>query len=280
LGLHQKHYYNHLTDIISEQTNLISIPPNCLQLLTLRHFKKIFNIVTFMWSDNLVDYIVGMMNDNNYVSYVELIKSRQGKTDIVPLRPKGQSRFGVKTVKCAMKPSEELTKLLDLCPVGESLVYEHLAMDVIGSTFANVVDTENVFVQSSVGGGRSDIEFAFRNHELYQHRIWEDFVHRYCIYSFFIEAKNMRDKADIDDIRQIKDYIECAKRGRLGFLVSRSGFTRKANQQLRKYLEDQNVLILPIAHEELKQLLNIGPLGEDKVVEFLWRKEHIVRRYW
>ncbi len=220
------------------------------------------------------------MNNKRYDTYVELIKSRQGKTDIVPLRPKEHSRFGVKTVQCAKKSPEELIRFLDLCPVGDATIYEHLVMDAIGSTFKNVVDIENVLMQASIGNGRSDIEFLFRSHELYQHPSWKDFVYRYGICGIFVEAKNMQDKAAHKDTLQIKNYIECAKRGKLGFLVSRSGFTRPAYRQLRWFIENQNILIIPLDHEELKQLLKISLISEDKAVEFLWRKEHIVRRYW
>jgi hypothetical protein len=90
----------------------------------------------------------------------------------------------------------------------------------------------------------------------------------------------MKIKTAQKDVLQIKNYIECAKRGRYGNLISRSGFTRQAYRQLRWYLENQNILIIPITHEELIQLLKISLISEDNVVEFFWRKENFIRRIW
>lgn len=50
-----------------------------------------------------------------------------------------------------------------------------------------------------------------------------------------VEVKNRRDPATPEDAGQIKRYLDTAKKGRFGILISRSGFTKNALKTLQIY---------------------------------------------
>jgi len=214
-----------------------------------------------------------MSLQNHYICYIEAINSRR-RAEYERLEHQARTKI----VHCHNIPAEILIGILDLCPVGEGILYEHFVLDALGIAFAGIVDSKNVVMHSPSQGGYNDIEFPFCPEMLHQYPFWEPWFYRYEIKSIIAEAKNMEDKASLEDVRQMKDYLDGSKKGRYGTLVSRNGFTRSAMKRLRAYADDSDTLILPITHQDLKTLLRLSVSSPLDAIRFLYRQETLLLR--
>lgn len=217
-----------------------------------------------------------MNPENEYIRYIEDIEVRKSGQDSLYCKIEWQNKG--KVFRCIDRPAALLSRFLDLCPVGDGLLYEHFVLDAIGKILVGVVDGEEVLMHVPSGGGYHDIEFAFCTEALPQYNFWEAWYHRYAITSIIVETKNETKKVRYDATVQIKEYIEEAKKGQLGMLVSRNGFTINALKKLCLLAKEKNILILPITHQDLQRLLELSMRSALDVFRFLRVVETRLRR--
>jgi len=169
--------------------------------------------------------------------------------------------------------------LLDWCRVGDGPLYESMVLDTMARTLKGIVDSELAAQQVPIEGGFCDIELPICTEASHGHRLWYEWAQRYEIVSLLGEVKNMREKASFEDVNQLFAYLNGAKRGRCGLLVSRSGFTANAMSRMRSLVSDHHVLILGLDHGDLKSLLEFSKEDSQKVMTYLRRKENLLRRF-
>lgn len=174
-------------------------------------------------------------------------------------------------------PARILPYLLDICPLGDGKIYENLTFHATKAIFDGITDKYLACQQFSSEGGRGDIELPFCTEMLPEYPCWNAWSYQYEIKSILVEVKNTANEATPDDVGQIKRYLDTAKRGRFGILVSRNGFSDGAKKTLRSYTTD-NYLILPLDHNDLKQLLKLSLESSLKVARYLRRKETLLLR--
>ena len=213
-----------------------------------------------------------------YSEYVAAVR-RRGKNQESLYSHAGLSR-APQVIRCADVPPSLQQKFLDRCPVSDGPLYEHFVVDALGAALKGIVDTKNVLMHGPCGGGFFDIEFPFCCEMLPQFPFWDSWARRHEIKSIIVEAKNLSSKADVQHANQLKAYLDAAKKGSFGILVCRNGFTLPAFRALRRYVDDDKVLMLPLSQRDLKILLRLTSRNPLQVMRFLRRKETLLLRIW
>lgn len=162
---------------------------------------------------------------------------------------------------------------LEMCPIGDGRQYHNIVTTIMEESLGDIVDCELVRQEFSAQGGRGDIELPICIEKLQEYPLWEAWCHRYIVKSILIEVKNMKTKANFQDVGQLEHYLNVAKKGRFGILISRSGFTKNAIKSLHLSATDNQNLILPLSHCDLKLLLELSMRGKLEVMKFLRQKE-------
>jgi len=174
--------------------------------------------------------------------------------------------------------ADMMLTLLDYCNVGDGDLYESMVMDVIGRILSGIVDCELARQQVPVAGGFCDIEFPICTEIPHGHRLWYEWIRYYEMRSLLVEVKNMAEKASYEDVSQLQGYLSGARMGRLGVLVSRSGFTSPALSRMSALASAHELLILPLDHDELKTLLRFSKEDVQNIMRYLRRKENTLCR--
>jgi len=216
-----------------------------------------------------------MMNDSKYiVVYRKLVAARKrtkySKLEMQPNDNKG--------LRCGMIPPNILIKLLDLCPVGDGTLYENLVMDSFAKILSGIVDITLARQQVLIKGGFCDIEFPICTEVVDKYPLWNKWCDQYNVTSLLIEVKNMKYQASYEDVNQLGGYLSVGDCGHLGVLASRNGFTKGAMSVIRS-LAKNNILILPICHEDLKLLMEFSMQNSLKVMTFLRRRGNLLLRF-
>jgi hypothetical protein len=126
-------------------------------------------------------------------------------------------------------------------------------------------------------GARGDAELPIRIERLTDYPLWARWCDEYGIKSLVLEVKNMASPARVRDIQQTLAYLVVAKLGRLGMVVSRAGFTRAAIKYLGAIAQSDRYLILPLAHEELRDLAYVSSRA-GACMAYLRRKATVLQR--
>ena len=175
-------------------------------------------------------------------------------------------------IHCPTKRVKNLMKKLDMCPGSDGDSYKNVVFEASKAFFGEIIYAEGAICERSSKGGRIDIELPFRASMLYKYPFWKPWYYEYKIRSILIEVKNTV-KGNYSNGVQLQGYLTGAKRGRFGLVVSRNGFTKNILLNLRSYTEDNNGLILPIDHNDLKELLQLSTIDLGEVVNYLSDKE-------
>ena len=163
----------------------------------------------------------------------------------------------------------DLQRNLDSCPVGEGNAYRDRVRDVCEFVWSDVFDKANTQVEISNCGARIDIEFPIRLESLLSFPLLVQWVQRYGATSIFAEVKNEKRKAVISDAKQIVGDLAVARRGKVGFLVTRRGFTLATMRYLGALARCHEYLVLPLSHQDLGELIRRRLLGATATMEFL-----------
>lgn len=172
----------------------------------------------------------------------------------------------------------DLEKMLDACPSGIGPGYESVVRMSLEVILDEIVELELVRSQFPAAKGRGDIELPLRREICVTSRFLVPWVYRYGIKSILVEVKNLSGKAEPDHARQIKDYLDTAKLGGFGLLISRRGFQHSTLEQLRIYAEDHKTLILPLDHDDMRFLLKMRRENPLQIGRFFGRAEALLLR--
>lgn len=215
------------------------------------------------------------MKDYNIfiLSYRKLVAARKRiKYSKVEIQPNNKNR------RCGMIPPNILIKLLNICPIGDGELYENLVMDSLAKILYGIVDSTIARQQISIEGGFCDIEFPICTEVVDKYPLWDKWCVQYNVKSILVEVKNMKKKAAYEDVNQLGGYLGIGDWGRLGIIVSRSGFSISAESAIRS-LAKKNVLIMPISNEDLTLLLEFSMENSLKVMTFLRRRGNLLLRF-
>ncbi len=125
-------------------------------------------------------------------------------------------------------------------------------------------------------GGFGDIAIPLRLERLSKYPLWESWQRKFDIKSIVAEAKNTRMEAGVPAVQQILSYLVTGRRGRFGLLVSRSGFTDNAIEQMQAVADINQYLILPCNGDDLLYLASKRREASEQVMEFFRRKETLL----
>ena len=140
--------------------------------------------------------------------------------------------------------------------------------------FRDIVYTDKVKHKYASNNYTIDILLPFRPDMISQAPLWEPWYYKYKIRSILIEVKDYGTKQNnICSSTQMQSWLTDAKRGKLGIVISRTGFSRKILKSLRSFTEEGNGLILPIDHNETMGLAKLSVPDTSDVVSFLYEKE-------
>lgn len=165
---------------------------------------------------------------------------------------------------------------LDAIPIGDGNAYRDGVAELLSKCLHEVVDVPMVNTEFACHGSRGDIELPLKIEVLPDYPLWQIWANRYDAMSIIVEAKNEKGKTDSGAVRQIHSYLNLARRGRLGFLVSRAGFTANAMDQLTHVAAGGANLILPFTHQDLSQLLKARRDGSIAVMGYVRRKHTLL----
>lgn len=165
-------------------------------------------------------------------------------------------------------------RVLDAVPRGQGKPYQDNGGNLLADCLDGIVDKRRTRKERRTSGRRIDLEMPIRTERLANYPLWDIWADRYHIRSILAEFKNLtKDRATPDHVGQLGDYLRSRKRGRLGILVSRTGFTRKAMQALHGMAEDGDYLILPFDHDDMFRLVTATTHGAESAMEFFGGKE-------
>jgi len=209
----------------------------------------------------------------DYIPYIEAIKSHR-KKKYVPLRNTANQTSHSDGLEI---PVRLLPYLLDICPIGDGPLYETFVSATLVNVLDGIIDQDLVRRQVPIQGGFADIELPFCSEMIPEYPHWAAWQREYKIKTILAEVKNLRKKAAHEDTIQLKGYVDGNQKGSLAFLVSRSGFTKDALKTLRSYAYS-NYLLLPLEHDDLRELIKLSLDSPVKVLRYLRRKETLLLR--
>ena len=172
--------------------------------------------------------------------------------------------------------ADSLITDIENCPNGKEHgdLYRDLVAAALCKTLGEDFDLPLVAKEFGIEGGRVDLEFPLKYESFGPGSLWEKWQRTYDLRSIVVETKNLKKKSSIEDFRQLESYIRTANRGRLGFLVSRNGFTKNALKFARNALvSSHSVLMLPVSDQDLCGLLSLSKKTKSGVATLLRRKE-------
>lgn len=162
------------------------------------------------------------------------------------------------------------------CPVGDGARFLDVTAQAISRSLGPVVDPALMRKEFSSKGGRGDIDLPVRTESISEYSLWNFWCSRYSIKSIIIETKNLTPEAAVSDIQQSLSYLVTTGLGHFGMVVSRSGFTPPAMEQLESIASGNEFLLLPLDQHDLVQLVRASDEGPSKPMEFLRRKETLL----
>lgn len=154
--------------------------------------------------------------------------------------------------------------------------FRDLTAMAFATSLSHVIDHPLIRTEFPSEAGRGDIDLPLRIEVLGNDRVWMEWVRRYEMTSIVVEAKNMRNKAGVEDVRQLEDYLRNGSLGRMGFLVSRNGFSKNASRKVIEQAHRKECLIIPFSAKTLSGLVAAGKAGPQATATFLRRQETLL----
>jgi hypothetical protein len=156
--------------------------------------------------------------------------------------------------------------------VGKGEEFRDEVAALLAVTLGHIVDVTLMQKEFFANDGRGDIDLPLRTEAVGRYSLWEIWCRRYEVKRIVVETKNEKKRSDLGAVTQLMGYLGPST-GRLGFLVSKKGFSRAALRRLEHIAQERTYLILPFTDEELVQLVKAYQRGEEAVMEFLRRQE-------
>jgi len=178
------------------------------------------------------------------------------------------------------RSGDEILADIERCGIGDGPFYERLAAATLIKSLGDLVDLSLVRTRFPCGGGFGDIELPICLELLSgpKYRLWERWQIMFRVKSIMVECKNMRRRAGVGEVAQLLTYMVTARRGRLGMLVSRSGFSKNALHRLARIADGDEYLILPLDGEDLQHLATKDRRNAREVMTFFRQKENMLVR--
>lgn len=165
---------------------------------------------------------------------------------------------------------------IDGCPVGNGHKYRDLVAETLSKCLGDVVDVPLSLCEFPVSGGRGDIQLPLKIEVLQGRPLWQHWAHRYGIRSIIVESKNEKTQASVEDVSQLAGYLDQSGLGRFGILVARMGFSKNAVANLSAMARRGERLIIPIAHDQFRELGKASKKGMTATMEYLRRQETLL----
>ncbi len=154
--------------------------------------------------------------------------------------------------------------------------FRDLTAMVLAASLPHVIDRPLIRIEFQSEAGRGDIDLPLRIEALGNDCVWMGWVRRYGMTSIVVEAKNMRNKAGVEEVRQLEDYLRNGSLGRMGFLVSRNGFSKNASHKIIEQAHRKECLIIPFSAKTLGGLATAAKVGPQATTKFLRRQETLL----
>jgi hypothetical protein len=164
----------------------------------------------------------------------------------------------------------------DRCAVGDGHRYRDLTAELLAHTYRDVFDLPLAKKETASHGGRFDIEFPLCAERLANQSLWASWHNTYRVRSVIVEAKNEAKVATIRDVQQLLAYLVTGRKGKLGILVCRKGFSRCAMTLLAEIAACDEYLILPLAHDEVKLYAKRSRTNGLQQVQTLLRRKQTI----
>jgi hypothetical protein len=171
------------------------------------------------------------------------------------------------------KGTAALLRDLDNCPVGDGHRYRDLAAESLTFAMGDIADAAFTRKEAPSCGGRFDVEIPLKTEQIPAASLWSRWCPKYRIRSLIVESKNTAAETDVRDVQQLLSYLVTGRRGRLGILVSRHGFSRGSRKLLSEIALSEEFLFLPLAHGDLKRLTKSRAEPGNRVERLLRQKE-------
>jgi len=147
-----------------------------------------------------------------------------------------------------------LQELLN-CPPGDGTAFERVTELALCRSLSYIVDQQRVRRKYPCPDGFIDIVLPLRLEILEAYSLWSNWCRRFNLRSLVVEAKNTDTSSGYSNVGQILHYLNRAKLGNVGLLVSRNGFTESAMKDLHGIALDNKQLIIPLDQSDLERLL-------------------------
>ncbi len=164
----------------------------------------------------------------------------------------------------------------DQCPLGDGHQYRDLVAETVSKCLSEVVDVPLSRKEFKAAGGRADIDLPLRVEALNELPLWARWATKYDMRSIVLESKNEKAQASHEDVSQLAGYLNESGVGRFGLLVARNGFSRNAIATLSSIAKGNRSLIIPLDHEQIRELAKASRKGSMATMEYLRRRETLL----
>lgn len=153
--------------------------------------------------------------------------------------------------------ADRVIRDLDAVPVGHGKEYSDAVRTGLLCAWHGAVAPDSTCVDFPNRGARGDIDMPLQLERLDEFPLLVLWAHRYGMQSVVAEVKNERNPAAVEDAKQIVGDLAVARRGRVGLLVARHGFTRPALRYMSELARLGEFLVLPLDHQRLRSLVRL-----------------------
>lgn len=141
---------------------------------------------------------------------------------------------------------------LDACPQGVGEPFHDLAVEAIALNLGDLVDHAPQDRERRVRKRRLDHALPLRLENLGGRSTWGIWQREYRVDSIIVEVKNYKETVGCAAVDQLLGYLASCRRGRLGMLVSRHGFSTGAMDHMACLAGAGTCLILPLTVKSLR----------------------------
>lgn len=172
---------------------------------------------------------------------------------------------------------KRMLKAVKQCPRGDGKQWRDGLYHLLPKCFHGAIDEETMehdnLREMRTPAGDSDFGMPMQLSRLGEFKLLEIWAVRYQANYITVEAKNTSERSGLEDVRQLHCYILDSGMGRLGFLASRNGFSKRAVSYMASIAKKKESLILPFDLEDVTAFTSCSLEGRDSAMRYLERKE-------
>lgn len=156
---------------------------------------------------------------------------------------------------------DDLLRRLKSCEPGRESwqIYQKLVGEILAVLFCPPLD--HVSEQNADANYKNRRDFVLPNYT--DSGCWKELRHTYRAEFVVVDAKNLKNKIEKDDILQVAHYLKIKGPGLFGLIFSRVGAGESAEQHLKDIWQHEDKMIIVLDDSDVEQMLLSKKAGND-----------------